>query len=283
MAWPSSNVNTSGMDSGADTPPRGEFLSWAQKFNQLINHFSLFMQGLATSTSAAEAREALDVPSRTGGNASGTWPITAQAVTDGVTTNTVQTISGRKTFTGGVQIGAGAATLALQVGTRGGMGDDGVFRWGQSLAGKSRGELGWDNDVAIINGPGDLSLRTAGAERVRFRENGTIYTNGNTRPSYPFNVRAWGSFNAAGTLQTGAGVGSVTRFSPGLFRVNLSEAAPHAAYAVFVNSDANSAGGRVFSSTNASLRTTSGFYISCEDFTTTPRDPVSVVSFMVMY
>lgn len=75
MTWPSSDVNTTGMDAGTDTPPRAEFLSWAQKFNQLRNHVSAFMQSLLTSADAAAARTTLDVPSRGGGNATGTWGI----------------------------------------------------------------------------------------------------------------------------------------------------------------------------------------------------------------
>lgn len=75
MTWPSSDVNTTGMDAGTDTPPRAEILSWAQKFNQLRNHVSAFMQGLLTSADAAAVRSALDVPTRTGGGASGIWSI----------------------------------------------------------------------------------------------------------------------------------------------------------------------------------------------------------------
>lgn len=75
MTWPSSDVNTTGMDAGTDTPPRAEILSWAQKFNQLRAHVSTFMQGLLTSADAAAVRSALDVPTRTGGGASGIWSI----------------------------------------------------------------------------------------------------------------------------------------------------------------------------------------------------------------
>lgn len=75
MTWPTSDVSTAQMDAGTDTPPRAEFLSWAQKFNQIRAHVTSFMQGLLTSASAADARAALDVPSRSGSNASGTWGI----------------------------------------------------------------------------------------------------------------------------------------------------------------------------------------------------------------
>lgn len=104
MTWPSSDVNTTGMDAGTDTPPRAEFLSWAQKFNQLRNHVSAFMQDLLTSADAAAVRSTLSVPTRTGGDASGIWPISisgnAATVTNGVYTTGNQSIAGDKTFTG---------------------------------------------------------------------------------------------------------------------------------------------------------------------------------------
>lgn len=75
MTWPADDVSTTAMDAGTDTPPRAEFKSWADKFNQMRNHVTAFMQGLLTSASAADVRGALDVPTRTGGNASGTWGI----------------------------------------------------------------------------------------------------------------------------------------------------------------------------------------------------------------
>lgn len=81
MTWPSSDVVTTAMDSGSDTPPRAEILSWAQKFNEVRNHPSTYMQGLLESADAAAARTTLDVPSRTGGNASGNWSINSANVT----------------------------------------------------------------------------------------------------------------------------------------------------------------------------------------------------------
>lgn len=73
--WPTEAVEVSALDAGTDTPPRSIFLAWAQKFNQLINHVSVYMQSLLTSADAAAARTALDVPSRNGDGASGTWGI----------------------------------------------------------------------------------------------------------------------------------------------------------------------------------------------------------------
>lgn len=64
MVWPTAAVSTTALDAGTDTPPRAEFLSWAQKFNQLIAHVSEYMQGLLASADAATARTALDVYSK---------------------------------------------------------------------------------------------------------------------------------------------------------------------------------------------------------------------------
>lgn len=65
---------------------------------------SAFGLDLIDSADAAAARSALDVPTRTGGGASGVWPISisgnAATVTNGVTTVGDQIIAGDKTFTG---------------------------------------------------------------------------------------------------------------------------------------------------------------------------------------
>lgn len=61
MVWPTAAVSTTALDAGTDTPPRAEFLSWAQKFNQLIAHVSSYMQGLLGSADAAAARSTLGV------------------------------------------------------------------------------------------------------------------------------------------------------------------------------------------------------------------------------
>lgn len=132
MTWPSSDVNTTGMDAGTDTPPRAEFLSWAQKFNQLRNHVSAFMQGLLTSADAAAVRSTLSVPTRTGGDASGTWPIgisgNAATVTNGVTTVGNQSIAGDKTFTGATtfsnpRVYQTASSIGFEMGPGAGTGD----------------------------------------------------------------------------------------------------------------------------------------------------------------
>lgn len=65
MTWPSGDVPTTDMDAGTDNPPRATFLSWAQKFNLLINHVTTFMQGVLTATDAAAARTAIGALSKT--------------------------------------------------------------------------------------------------------------------------------------------------------------------------------------------------------------------------
>lgn len=53
--WPTSDVSTTALDAGTDTPPRAEFLSWAQKFNEMRNHVSVFMRGILSSVDADNA------------------------------------------------------------------------------------------------------------------------------------------------------------------------------------------------------------------------------------
>lgn len=104
MTWPSGDVPTTDLDAGTDTPPRATFLSWAQKFNELINHFSVFMQGLMTSSNAAAARSTL-AAAMSGAN------------------NDITSLSGLTTPLSIGQGGTGAATAA---GARTALGLDGL-------------------------------------------------------------------------------------------------------------------------------------------------------------
>lgn len=103
MTWPSSDVPTTGMDAGTDTPPRSVFLSWAQAFNQMRNHVTTWAQGLLASTDAAAARTTLDVPSRSGGNANGTWNIgiSGNAATATTASNLSLSVAGAGLASGG--------------------------------------------------------------------------------------------------------------------------------------------------------------------------------------
>lgn len=126
MTWPSSDVPTTGMDAGTDTPPRGTFLAWAQAFNQMRAHVSTYMQGLLGSADAATARATLDVPSRAGGNATGTWgiSISGNAATATTASNVSRSVTGAGLATGGGALTADqiitvteATTVDAQAGT----------------------------------------------------------------------------------------------------------------------------------------------------------------------
>lgn len=108
MTWPSSDVPTTGMDAGTDTPPRSTFLAWAQAFNQMRAHVTTFMQGLLGSADAAAARATLDVPSRAGGNATGTWgiSISGNAATATTASNVSRSVTGAGLATGGGALSA---------------------------------------------------------------------------------------------------------------------------------------------------------------------------------
>lgn len=101
--WPTDPVDTSALDEITDTPPRATFFAWAQKFNQLIAHVSGYMQGLLTSADAAAARTTLDVPSRSGGNANGTWNIgiSGNAATATTASNLSRSVAGAGLASGG--------------------------------------------------------------------------------------------------------------------------------------------------------------------------------------
>lgn len=103
MTWPSSDVPTTALDGGTDTPPRSVFLAWAQAFNQMRNHVTEFAQTLLGSADQAAARNALDVPSRSGGNASGIWgiAISGSAATASTATNCVRSVQGSGLASGG--------------------------------------------------------------------------------------------------------------------------------------------------------------------------------------
>jgi hypothetical protein len=96
------------MDAGTDTPPRSTFLAWAQAFNQMRNYVTTWAQGLLGSADAAAARTTLDVPTRTGGNASGTWGIgiSGNAATATTATNCSRSVAGAGLASGGGALSA---------------------------------------------------------------------------------------------------------------------------------------------------------------------------------
>src|SRR3990167_8096378 len=96
MTWPASDVPPTGLAAGTDTPPRSAFLAGAQAFNQMRAHVTTCMQSARGSADAADARTQLDVPSRAGGNATGTWgiDISGNAATATTATNCSRSVSG---------------------------------------------------------------------------------------------------------------------------------------------------------------------------------------------
>lgn len=100
MVWPASDVDTTQMDAGTDTPPRAEFLSWAQKFNQLRNHVSAYMQGLLSSADAAAARTALGATTTGSAVMTAADAAAARTAIAAAGTGVANTFTGPNTFTG---------------------------------------------------------------------------------------------------------------------------------------------------------------------------------------
>lgn len=104
MTWPTTQT-TNSLDADADTlqNARPEVKGLADKFNLLVAHVTAFMQGLLTSADAATARNTLDVPSKNGAGATGTWGIsvTGSAATATTAANVTRSVTGAGLATGG--------------------------------------------------------------------------------------------------------------------------------------------------------------------------------------
>jgi hypothetical protein len=115
MTWPTTQT-TSSLDADTDTlqNARPEVKGLADKFNLLVAHVTTFMQGLLGSADAATARTTLDVPSRNGGGATGTWgvSITGSAASATDATNCSRSVTGAGLASGG---GALAADRVITV------------------------------------------------------------------------------------------------------------------------------------------------------------------------
>ncbi len=108
MTWPTTQT-TNSLDADTDTlqNARPEVKGLADKFNLLVAHVTTFMRGLLSSADAATARTTLDVPSRNGAGASGTWGISVTTAA-----NVTRSVTGAGLATGG---GALTADQAINV------------------------------------------------------------------------------------------------------------------------------------------------------------------------
>ncbi|RYF36279.1 MAG: hypothetical protein EOO21_02330, partial [Comamonadaceae bacterium] len=116
------------MDAGGDSPAnaRTQLLDLATKFNLLRNHFSAFMQGLATAADAAAARIAL------GATSTGIALFTATSVTTartalgatatGVALFTASSVAAARTALGATALGGSLFTAASAADARSAIG-----------------------------------------------------------------------------------------------------------------------------------------------------------------
>ena len=90
---------------------------------------------------------------------------------------------------GDVGIGTASPSLLFQVGTRAGIGSDGVVYWGSALTGNNRGFLSWNTDIASVNALANLTFNTGGSfsERMRIDLSGNVGI-GNTSPTVRLDV-----------------------------------------------------------------------------------------------
>jgi microcystin-dependent protein len=219
MTWPSSDVVTSAMDGGTDTPPRAEFFSMAQKFNQLRNHVTVFMQGLLDDTTAATARATLEVYS------------TAQvdsAVAAAVPTSAVAFFPRSTAPTGWIKANGAAvsrttyAALFAIIGTTFGAGNGSTTFNLPDL----RGEFprGWDDGRGVDTGrtlgssqSGQNQAHThtgSAASAGAHTHNVTYGSASNTSNVYPSKLST-GSFSSASTESAGAHTHSLSIDSQG--------------------------------------------------------------------
>lgn len=107
MAWPPSDIGTGNTDAGVDNPQvaRNDILGLMQGFNQLRNHFSTFMRGLAEAVDAPAARTAL------GATTVGSNVFTAPSQAAARTAVDAAALGVNNTFTGYQRFGSDAPWL----------------------------------------------------------------------------------------------------------------------------------------------------------------------------
>jgi hypothetical protein len=139
--------------------------------------------------------------------------------------------------TGNVGIGTTAPSLLLQVGSRAGIGSDGVVSWGQALTGNNRGYLSWDTDIASVNAISNLVFRTnTSSERMRITSTGDVGI-GTSAPTQRLSVG--GNIELQGATATTRYI-VTTESSTGTGRLVMQAGAGSAAFGGAINLYANS-------------------------------------------
>ena len=183
------------------------------------------------ATTAANARTNLDVPSRSGSGASGTWSIdvtgNAGTVTNGVYTtgsysnpSWITTLAGSK-ITGNISGNAAGLTSTLGTGT-GGTGQT-TYTNGQLLIGNASGSLSKatltaGSNITITNGDGTITIAaTGGGSGTVTSVNASGGTTGMTFSGGP--ITSSGTLTMAGTLAVANGGTNATTAANA--RINL--------------------------------------------------------------
>ena len=145
MTYPSSDVNTSRLDAGTDSPAaaRPSLLDLAQKFNLLRGHISAFWQGVLATSSQAAARSALGAVGTADTIAQAAHAATADSATTAGSAAAVPWtgVSGRPTAVSAFTNDAGYLTTA--------------FGYGQTIQEPSRAL-----DTSYTNSSGKLRICT---------------------------------------------------------------------------------------------------------------------------
>ena len=186
------------------------------------------------ATTAANARTNLDVPSRSGSGASGTWSIdvtgNAGTVTNGVYTSGsyanpswITSLAGSK-ITGNISGNAAGLTSTLSTGT-GGTGQT-TYTNGQLLIGNASGSLSKatltaGSNVTITNGDGTITIAaTSGGSGTVTSVNASGGTTGLTFSGGP--ITSSGTLTMAGTLDADNGGTGQTSYTNGQLLIGNS-------------------------------------------------------------
>jgi hypothetical protein len=167
-----------------------------------VQYFAVGTSGTDFNISSATDTHTFNLPTASAANrgalSSADWTAFNSKANASGTTNYVPKFTGAATlgnsqiFDNGTNVGIGTASpsLLLQVGSRAGIGSDGVVSWGQALTGNNRGYLSWDTDIASVNAISNLVFRTnTSSERMRITSTGNVGI-GTTSPSSILDVQS---------------------------------------------------------------------------------------------